>query len=363
MESGGITLVRVFPELTFEHPVALIQMPHEDDRWFVVEVAGRVKTFSRMDSAEDAEVFVDISDRVASGGERGLLGMAFHPRFVENGYVYLSYTTDDEGRLVSRISRFVVDEKHLRIRPDPEAVILSLEQPHANHNGGNIVFGPDGYLYIGFGDGGSAGDPEANGQNMATLLGSILRIDVDGAVPYAIPPDNPFARNSSCASGGCPEIYAWGLRNPWRFSFDLATGRMWVGDVGQDRWEEVDLIERGGNYGWNIREGSRCFRTTDCPSVGLAAPAAEYPHDEGCSVTGGYVYRGNRLTDLDGIYIYGDYCSGKIWGLRPPAEGHKTELLATSTLAISSFGQGNDGEIYVLDFDGGGIYRVEGGSH
>jgi len=360
VETGteNIALERVFPELEFDRPVALLQMPGDSSRWFIVETQGRVKTFEAESTVTDAEIVLDISDRVISGGERGLLGMAFHPRFAETGFVYLSYTASENGQLVSRISRFYMPVEQLEIQADSETVILSLEQPYTNHNGGNIAFGPDGYLYIGFGDGGGAGDPEGNAQNTSTVLGAILRIDVDGGSPYSIPADNPFAESAGCESGGCPELFAWGLRNPWRWSFDPETGELWAGDVGQNQWEEIDIIRRNGNYGWNIREGSRCYQATDCASEDLVPPVTEYSHSEGCSVTGGYVYRGDRLSDFAGVYIYGDYCSGNIWGLRPTGDEYQTELLISSGLAISSFGQDTNGEVYVLDFNGGGIFQL-----
>jgi len=228
-----------------------------------------------------------------------------------------------------------------------------VDQPFLNHNGGQIAFGPDGLLYVGLGDGGSGGDPLGHAQDTSTLLGSILRIDVDRGTPYAVPPDNPFA-----AGGGRPEIFAWGLRNPWRWSFDRETGELWCGDVGQNRWEEVDRIRRGGNYGWNVREGAHCFASAECDSAGLIEPVAEYSHDEGCSITGGYVYRGATLPQISGAYVYGDFCSGRIWGLFSAGGGALApRLLAESGLQISSFAEDHDGELYVVDY-GGGIHRL-----
>ena len=295
---------------------------------------------------------LDIRDRVSDRGwEEGLLGMALSPHNERHLFVY--YSAANPRRSV--VSRF---NYNTTVSPDSELVILEVEQPYANHNGGQIAFGPDGYLYIGLGDGGSAGDPQGNGQDTSTLLGTILRIDVSEATaeqPYAIPPDNPFADG-----GGRPEIWAYGLRNPWRFSFDRETGELWAGDVGQNRWEEIDIIERGGNYGWNAMEGSHCFRPpSGCESKDFIPPVWEYPlEDDACSVIGGYVYRGAAIPWLTGVYVYGDFCTGQVFGLRY-ADGEVVEhkLLADTGLRIASFGQDNDGELYVLS-QGEGIYRL-----
>ncbi len=348
----NLALEPAFPGLRFAAPVALLQAPGADDRWYVVEQAGRVIAVDTGRGAARAAVFVDLRRRVEDGpAEAGLLGMAFHPDYQANGQVFISYTRGGSP-LISIISRFSLAGDGLAgdgLDPASERIVLDLDQPFGNHNGGGIAFGPDGYLYIGLGDGGAGGDPRGNGQNTRTLLGAMLRIDVDGGTPYAIPPDNPFARG-----GGRPEIFAWGLRNPWRFAFDRLTGALWVGDVGQAAWEEVNRIERGGNYGWNIREGAHPYRRGR--AVGpLIDPVAEYDHDQGCSITGGTVYRGERVPALRGLYVYGDYCSGRIWGL--PADGRPRRLL-DSGLNISAFGEGNDGELYVLDHAGGGVYRL-----
>ena len=353
-EVSTVSLERVFSNLSFDRPVALFQAPGDTERWFVVEQGGRVLVFADDPQVDQAEVFIDIRDRVDDGpSEAGLLGMAFHPDFAENHQVFLSYTRSGDP-LVSYVSRFISPDGGKTLDPDSETPLLTLDQPFGNHNGGGIGFGPDGYLYIGFGDGGSGGDPDGNGQNTHTLLGAMLRIDVDSATPYAIPPDNPFAQG-----GGRGEIYAWGLRNPWRWSFDRSGGALWVGDVGQNQWEEIDRVERGGNYGWNIREGRHCFPSAPCDSTGLIDPVTEYSHAEGCSVTGGYVYRGMAIPALQGVYLYGDFCSGRLWGLACDAAGTPaTRVLQDTGLLISSFAEGHDGEVYVLDYSGGGLYRV-----
>ena len=284
--------------------------------------------------------------------------MAFHPDFARNGQVFLSYTGyGGATNLRSRIARYTSPDGGRTLDPASEVILLTVDQPYNNHNGGNIVFGPDGDLYIGFGDGGSGGDPQGNGQNKNALLGKMLRIDVNttqGAQRYGIPADNPFARG-----GGRPEIYALGLRNPWRWSFDRATGELWAGDVGQTKLEEIDRIERGGNYGWNMKEGTQCYRpATGCSSAGLIDPVVEYGRTEGTSVTGGYVYRGSAIPSLVGAYIYGDYVSGRIWRITyDPVTGRPSpQLLLDTSYNISSFGEGNDGELYVVSY-GGRLYR------
>jgi glucose/arabinose dehydrogenase len=245
-----------------------------------------------------------------------------------------------------------------RAAPDSEEIILEVPQPFSNHNGGALIFGPDGYLYVGLGDGGSRGDPRGNDQNTGTLLGSILRLDVDGVAGdrnYAIPPDNPFVGDPDSRD----EIWAFGMRNPWRISFDRQTDDLWAGDVGQNVWEEVDVIVAGGNYGWNVTEGAHCYRpSTNCATGGLIPPVQEYDHGSGCSITGGYVYRGEALPSLAGVYLYADFCSGRIWGLRyEDGAATVTREIANTGLPIASFGEDAAGELYVLAFDGG-VYRV-----
>ena len=329
-------------------------------RLFVVEKAGRIRIVAG--GTIQPRPFLDITDRVGSAGsEQGLFSVAFHPQYRTNGLFFVDYT-DQNGNTM--ISRFHVSSDPNRADPSSETTVLTVDQPEANHNGGQLAFGPDGYLYIGMGDGGGAGDRhgrQGNGQNGATLLGKILRIDVNGKAPYAIPPDNPFAGQA----GMRHEVWATGVRNPWRFSFDRATGDLFIADVGQDRVEEVDFQpahSRGGqNYGWRIMEGSECFNpSTGCSKSNLTLPVAEYSHDFGCTIIGGYRYRGKQMPALDGVYLFGDYCSGRIWALTGDAQAGwtKTEVLQTK-YSISSFGEDENGDLYLLDLAGGGLYRFE----
>ncbi|MEE8238804.1 MAG: PQQ-dependent sugar dehydrogenase [Nitrososphaerales archaeon] len=345
-----ISIEVAFPQLTFPRMVFLTHPGDNSNRIFVVLQPGQIVVFNNTREVDSFEVFLDIRERVNdSGNEEGLLGLAFDPAFKENGEFYVYYTASQPRRSI--LSRFSVDDfENNRADPESEVIILEVNQPFGNHNGEMIAFGPDKYLYLGLGDGGSGGDPRGNGQNRNTLLGSILRIDVsDPQVGYSIPQDNPFYGVENVMD----EIWAYGFRNPWRFSFDRQTGFLWVGDVGQGDFEEVDIVEKGGNYGWNVMEGPECFSPRfNCRDVGLEEPIVYYSHSEGCSITGGYVYRGSAST-LDGAYIYGDYCSGKIWLLR--YDGLKViehVLLADSDLQISSFGEDEEGELYILSFDG-----------
>ncbi len=345
-----ISIQVAFPQLTFPRMVFLTHPGDSSNRIFVVLQPGQIVVFNNTREVDSFEIFLDIRERVNdSGNEEGLLGLAFDPTFRENGEFYVYYTASEPRRSI--LSRFSVDDfENNRADPESEIIILEVSQPFGNHNGGMIAFGPDKYLYLGLGDGGSGGDPRGNGQNRNTLLGSILRIDVsDPQAGYSIPQDNPFYGVENVMD----EIWAYGFRNPWRFSFDRQTGFLWVGDVGQGDFEEVDIVEKGGNYGWNVMEGPECFSPRfNCRDVGLEEPIVYYSHSEGCSITGGYVYRGSAST-LDGAYIYGDYCSGKIWLLR--YDGLKIiehVLLADSDLQISSFGEDEGGELYILSFDG-----------
>lgn len=353
-----VKLQRMFKDISMNAIVFMTQAPGDEQYWYVVEKSGRVlRIENRSDKNDDvsqASVFIDITDRVdASPNEAGLLGMAFHPQYQTNGYVYLSYTGDDGG-LVSYISRFKSLDNGETLSPQSEKRLIKVEQPYSNHNGGNILFGRDGFLYIGLGDGGSGGDPKGHGQNTQTLLGAMLRIDVDNGDPYGIPPSNPFASNKQ----GKPEIYLWGLRNPWRWSFDRETAQLWVADVGQNSWEEVNVVTGPGNLGWNGKEGTHCYTSARCEDPSYIDPVIEYDHDEGCSITGGYVYRGTRISDLKGIYMYGDYCSGSVWGAKDQGGGNfQSFKLLDTGLNIASFAEGNDGEVYVIHLPGE-IYRI-----
>lgn len=353
----GLVEVRLepaFPHLTFRRPVLLLQAPGDSERTFVVEQQGTVQAI-----AADGAVspFVDIASRVLFGGEAGLLGMAFHPDWPNTPEAFLSYSTSGGGAdHRSMLARLRSSDGGKTLDPTSETVVLTFDQPFRNHNGGNIAFGPDGYLYFGTGDGGSGGDPRNFAQNLQVPLGKMLRIDVVGSAPYGIPPDNPLVEG-----GGLPEIYAWGLRNPWRFSFDRETGELFAGDVGQNAWEEIDIIVKGGNYGWKIREGAHCFGASSCPSAGLVEPIAEYRNPEaGRSITGGFVYRGKALPKLAGTYLYADFISGTLWGLSKSTSGtYEPRVLIESTGAlISSFGEGHDGELYALDYGAGTILKI-----
>ena len=362
-----VGLQQVFPNLApaLVAPVSMQQAPGDTTRWFVVEQAGMIRVFANVDDATATLVFLDISARVIAGGERGLLGMAFHPDFPTTPEVYVSYTGAPD--LTSYVSRFSSADGGQTLDPSSEEVVLSVPQDFGNHNGGNIAFGPDGYLYIGFGDGGSGGDPLDRAQDTSNLLGSMLRIDIDGGSPYAIPsadPANPFATNATCPQGfsvggeECPEIFAWGLRNPWRFSFDREGGSLWAGDVGQNAWEEIDIVTAGGNYGWDDREGAHCFEPPSGCLTDSIDPVTEYDRSLGASVTGGFVYRGSAVPDLAGWYVFGDFVSGRLFAVpddsvpvTPP------EVLLETGLSIAAFGESIDGELFVVNY-GGSIHQV-----
>ena len=327
-------------------------------RWYVLEQPGRILTLTEADPRP--VVFLDIQARVESGGEEGLLGFAFAPDFDRTGVFFLDYTAGNPRRTV--ISSFTSTANSVGPGVAPvangasESVILEIAQPFANHNGGQLAFGPDSFLYIAMGDGGSGGDPFRNGQNTNALLGKILRIDVKDRTRYAVPTDNPFA-----GGGGRGEIFALGMRNPWRFSFDRETGALWAADVGQDRWEEIDVVTKGGNYGWNVMEGKHCYNAAACDMTGLTLPVFEYGHEAGaCSITGGFVYRGSGVPDLRGAYVYADYCNGRMWALRA-AGGQVTaqDQIFAAGFQVSSFAQDQKGELYVLQYAGtGGIFKI-----
>jgi glucose/arabinose dehydrogenase len=327
-----------------------------DTRLFVIQQRGRIAIFDGTNVL--AQPFLDLSSLVSCCGERGLLGLAFHPHYRDNGFFFVDYTDRNGNTVVARYQVSATDPN--RADPASARVLLNVAQPFANHNGGHLAFGPDGYLYIALGDGGSGGDPGNRAQDLSTLLGKILRIDIDSGSPYAVPPSNPFVNRA----GARGEIWAFGLRNPWRFSFDRVTGDLWIADVGQDTWEEVDFAPAtsigGENYGWRRMEGKHCFLpTTNCSDASMTLPVFEYSHAEGCSVTGGYLYRGTKYPALKGTFLFGDYCSGSIWGTKRSAgDTFTTKKLLTTNAAITGFGEDVNGEIYVIDQDRGLIYNI-----
>jgi glucose/arabinose dehydrogenase len=299
---------------------------------------------------------LDIDERVASGGEMGLLGLTFHPDFKKNGYFFVNYTRDSPRRQTV-VSRFKTNGQVAD--PNSEAILFTFDQPYSNHNGGQVAFGADGFLYVSTGDGGSGGDPQNNAQNRKMLLGKMLRVNVNSTEKgnYGIPKDNPYIGNME---GFREEIYAYGLRNPWRFSFDLATKNLWVGDVGQNKVEEIDVVTKGGNYGWRIKEANNCYDASgDCSKIDLIAPVWSYEQgNDGRSVTGGKVYRGKKLPEFIGKYICGDYVSGKIWALTYDGKIVTKSDLITNVSTVSSFGEDDDGELYICDYSAGKIYSL-----
>ncbi|MCX7860161.1 MAG: PQQ-dependent sugar dehydrogenase [Chloroflexus sp.] len=339
----------------FDRPTHLAHAGDGSGRLFVVEQAGRVWIIR--DGQRLNAPFLDIRELVGSrGNEQGLLSIAFHPQFGANGRFFVNYTGTDGDTVVAE---YRVSADPDRADPASARPLLRIEQPAANHNGGLLLFGPDGYLYIGTGDGGSAGDPLDAGQRLDTLLGKLLRIDVDSGQPYAIPPDNPFINRA----GALPEIWAYGLRNPWRFAFDPVSSMLFIADVGQNAWEEVNAVPAnaaGLNYGWRLMEGEQCYRPSNCDPRGLVLPVAVYGHDSatgGCSITGGEVYRGARQPALAGVYFYADFCTGNLWALWPDAGAWRHALVARLNIQTTSFGVDEAGEIYLLD-RAGGVYRL-----
>ncbi len=354
-----LQLQTAFPNLHFARPVDLQNAGDASNRIFVVEQSGIIRVFENSSSATAAGVFLDLRLKVNdSGNEEGLLGLAFHPDYESNGYFYVNYTAFPPRRTV--IARYQVSAANPnKADSTGEKVLLEFAQPFENHNGGQIAFGPnDGYLYIASGDGGSGGDPRGNGQSLRTLLGKILRLDVNtasGNRQYGIPADNPFANNTA---GNREEIFAYGLRNPWRISFDPVTGLLWAGDVGQGRREEIDIVTQGGNFGWSRMEGFVCYPSgnTNCDMTGLVLPVWDYGRNLGSSITGGYVYRGTTVPRLAGAYIYADFVSGRIWSLHDKGGRWADTLRSNSGLNISSFGVDQNRELYICAFDGK-IYR------
>jgi uncharacterized repeat protein (TIGR03806 family) len=364
---GAIAVTDAFPDLpSIQTPTKVIVEPVANPRWFVLRKLGQLVVFDP-DNATSVSTFLDLSGVVRTESEGGLLGMAFHPDYPGVPEVFLYYTIDGPGsiRMRSVVSRFILDSVASPGAGTVEQVIIEIDQFADNHNGGDIAFGADRLLYIGLGDGGGGGDPNETGQDTSNLLGSMLRIDVIGTgAGYDIPGSNPFSAQPKCgpteANGNdCPEIYAWGLRNPWRWSFDRPTGDLWLGDVGQGSWEEVDLIELGGNYGWDCREGAHSFESNGCTGP-FIDPVAEYGHSNGdVSITGGFVYRGTDIVGLQGRYVFADFVSGRVWALRSDGAGGYTieELVSTGTNP-SSFGVDQDGEIYLTHYGGGRILKL-----
>ncbi len=374
--STGISTPLAFPNLSFSTPVAMKQVPNEASRWFLVEQAGRIRAFENDPDAATTEDFVDLESRVHFEGEAGLLGMAFHPNFTTNGLVYLNFTELVGGELRSVTAEFASTDGGQTLNPASERVLMTVDKTATHHNGGNVAFGSDGFLYVGLGDGGD-GD---NAQNPQRLLGKMLRIDVDsrpGGAAYGIPDGpggNPFSANPLCNVNGtgaqnCPEVFALGFRNPWRWSFDSQDGDLWLGDVGEASFEEIDVVTLGNNYGWNSREGAHCFNPpSGCATSGLTDPIAEYGRDLGISITGGYVYRGLQSTEIAGRYVFADF-GGMIASLAPDgAGGFTVEQLveqgctppeATGALQVSSFAEDLDGELFVLDYGQGHVRQLE----
>jgi len=354
-------------KITTLRPLALTHAGDSSNRCFVLSQAGRIYVFPNSPDAELAQVYLDITDRVQDfrkDAEEGLLGLAFHPNYRSNGYFYVCYSSSAEPR-TSIISRFSVSaEDPGKADPASEHVIMKIPQPFSNHNGGSIAFGHDGYLYIALGDGGGRNDPLGHGQNLSTLMGSLLRIDIDHQSQdkaYAIPADNPFINRT----GACPEIYAYGFRNLWRLSVDRKTGDIWAPDVGQDFWEEINLVQAGGNYGWSVREGAHLFSSAaTTASDPLLPPVWEYDHQLGKSITGGFVYRGSRLPELEGLYVYADFISGRIWALKYDSVQKQVTgnyRIASTGFPVLAFGEDEQGELYYMleTVNGQGVYRLE----
>jgi glucose/arabinose dehydrogenase len=364
-DPGGIHLELVADGLT--DPIGITSAGDGSGRLFVNERDGVIRVIDR-DGSLRRQPFVDLRSRILAGSERGLLGVAFHPDFKDNGRLFVHYSRAGDGATV--VSELRASADHQTADPDSERVILTVAQPFSNHNGGQLAFGPDGYLYLGLGDGGSGGDPFGNAQNPDVLLGKLLRLDVDGphasGQRYGLPPDNAFGPYGPSPGQGAPEIWAMGFRNPWRFSFDRKTDDLYIADVGQNGWEEIDRqpadAKAGRNYGWNQTEGLHCY-TDGCDRSKFTDPIAEYGHagTPDCSVTGGYVYRGDAQPRLRGVYLFGDYCSGNMWTLQVDTKRYQPKVVLRSDLSVSSFGEGEDGEIYVADISGGKIYHVLAG--
>jgi len=359
-----VTVEAAFPGVKFERPTWICAPPDGTDRLFVLEQPGRVRWFENKGDVKETVLALDISSKVLSrGNEEGLLGLAFHPKFKSNHTLFLQYSwphfksgLKEQRRNI--MSRFTMDEKHEKILPDSEKKILEVPQPFENHNGGNLQFGPDGYLYIGLGDGGAANDPFGNGQKMSTFLGKFLRIDIDreeDGKAYGVPADNPFVGKA----GILPEIWSAGWRNPWGYHFDRKTGELWSGDVGQDKWEEINIVKRGANYGWNVREAKHPFKNDPNNPYPFEEPIVEHDHGVAKSITGGVVYRGKKTPELEGVYVYGDFVTGNLWGLRWDGRKAVTKLfLEFKSKQIACFGEDRDGEVTFATFTDGRLYRL-----
>ena len=343
-QPNSYTIQSAFPQLRFANMIGLQPIPGDADHALLLTQDGIVRRASLTDNAVTPTVFLDIRDRLirGPGPEQGLLSLAFAPDYATSGRFFIYYTAGPP--MVNTLSRFIARGDHAD--PGSERILLQINQPYQNHNGGSLAFGPDGDLYVGIGDGGSAGDPSGYGQRLDTLHGKILRLDVSGDA-YTIPPDNPLV-----GQDGRGEIFAYGLRNPWRINFDLVTGQLWAGDVGQDTWEEVDHIVAGGNYGWNRMEATHCFLPAEgCDTSGITLPRVEYSHEFGCAITGGFVYRGKAMPEIDGWYIYADYCSGRIWGIDTSSDHGAAIPLADTGRNITTFAQDPSGELYIVTFN------------
>lgn len=359
-EAQSYNLAEAFPQLTFDMPVELTSPEDGTGRIFVVEQEGVIRVFQNSLKVQRSTVFLDIKKQVHSGGEAGLLGLAFHPDYKTNGYFYVNYTSGNP--LETIISRFTASSSNPDVADaESEVILLRFAQPWDNHNGGKVAFGNDGFLYVATGDGGSWGDPDNRAQNRKELLGKILRIDVNqssAGMKYGIPADNPYKGNKD---GYREEVYAYGMRNPWRFSFDRETGQLWAGDVGQNEFEEIDVIEKGGNYGWRVMEANKCYRSKTCNDDGMKAPIFHYLQggDTGRSITGGYVCRDKNLPGLTGKYIYGDFVTGNIWALtHAGGKAVKNELIARIQGGLPSFGEDSKRNLYVISYNPGKIYRL-----
>lgn len=358
--SSQITLVNAFPNLSFENIVGLEDPRDGTNRLFAVSQNGIIHTFENNPEASASMMFLDIQSKIIYGGEQGLLGLAFHPDYEKNGYFYVNYTAPGPRRTV--IERYSVKKDNPN-SADPQSglILLEIEQPYSNHNGGQLSFGPDGYLYTILGDGGSGGDPLNSGQDRKSLLGKLLRLNVNstaGGRHYSIPSDNPYKGNME---GFKEEIFAYGLRNMWRFSWDAETQKLWGADVGQDKWEEINIIESGKNYGWRVLEGTHCYDPAEgCDKSPYTLPIWEYGHDEngGYSITGGFVYRGKNIKELAGKYIYADYVSRNIWALTYDGVKADNKLLLKGNISVSSFGTDKDNELYLCSHHDGKIFKL-----